>query len=592
VDILWGSALMTVPREGKGQRVLWAMIVMLLAAVLFVYGPTCGHDFVDLDDGVYVVENEQVREGLTVSGIWWAFSGLRCWNYQPLTLLSHMVDCSLFGLDARGHHATSVALHAVNTILFFLLLRLTTDQSSASFVAAFLFGLHPLRVEAVAWVAARKDVLCGLFFLLSLLTYSAYARRRDGLVAGNAAFPYVAALLLHGAALLAKPAAVTLPFVLMLFDVWPLNRYQTPSPTRIAQRRLLLEKVPFLAISLGHALVTIAAQRSTMASFESIPLSMRIGNAAVFLGWQVWASLCPLGLAASYPFPRQGYPAHLVELSAIALAACTAGCLALRQRVPALPVGWLWFTGMLVPVLGLLQQGDQGVADRWTYLPGLGMAIALAFTAAEAVTMLLSGRSDRRMVRIAAGLMFGCIAIMLMMASGRQAAHWRDAETLWRRTATVYPTSDKALTNLGWALHGRGADEEAMHYFAAGLAVNPRHSDCANTLGLLLMDRGLLDDADRYFRLAIEVSPELVAPRSNLGSTLARRGQHREAKRVFAAALRLDPHDIGALYNYGVMLEATGDIEAARESQRAVLRLDPGHPQAGQRLRELETAAP
>jgi Tfp pilus assembly protein PilF len=564
---------------------------MLLVAVLIVYAPTCGHDFVDLDDGVYVVENEQVREGLTVSGIRWAFSGLRCWNYQPLTLLSHMVDCSLFGLDARGHHATSVALHAVNTILFFLLLRSTTDQSAASFVAAFLFGLHPLRVEAVAWVASRKDVLCGLFFLLSLLTYSAYARRRDGAVAGNASLPYVAAVLLHGAALLAKPAAVTLPFVLLLLDVWPLNRYQTPSPTGTAQRRLLPEKVPFFAISLVHALLTLAAQRSTMASFESIPLSMRIGNAAVFLGWQVWASLCPIGLAASYPFPRQGYPAHLVELSVIALGACTATCLALRRRVPALPVGWLWFTGMLVPVLGLLQQGDQGVADRWTYLPGLGMAIALAFPAAQAVTTL-PRQSGRRLARVTAGLVFGFVAIMLMVASARQVAHWRDAETLWRRTATVYPTSDKALTNLGWALHARGADDEAMRWFAVGLTVNPRHSDCANTLGLLLLDRGRLDDAERYFRLAIDVSPELVAPRSNLGSTLARRGSYPEAKEVFDSALRLDPDDIGALYNYGVMLEAAGDIEAARESLRAVLQLDPGHPQAGRKLLELERAAP
>ena len=328
-----------------------------------------------------------------------------------------------------------------------------------------------------------------------------------------------------------------------------------------------------------------------MASVESIPLSMRIGNAAVFLGWHVWASLYPVGLAASYPFPRQGYPTHLVELSVIALVACTAACLAVRRRVPALPVGWLWFTGMLVPVLGLLQQGDQGVADRWTYLPGLGMAIALAFTAAEAVTML-SRRSGRRMARVTAGLVFGCVAIMLMIASARQAAHWRDAETLWRRTATVYPTSDKALTNLGWALNARGADDEAMRWFAAGLTVNPRHSDCANTLGLLLLDRGRLADADRYFRLAIDVSPELVAPRSNLGATLAKRGRYREAKRVFHEALQIDPDDAGLLYNYGVMLEAAGDVEAARSCLRAVLRVDPTHPQAGQKLHDLETAAP
>lgn len=502
-----------------------------------------------------------------------------------------MVDCSLFGLDARGHHAMSVGLHAVNTIRFFFLLRSTTRQTTASFVAAFLFGLHPLRVEAVAWVASRKDVLCGLFFLLSLLTYSAYAGRRDGAVAGNASLPYVAALFLHGAALLAKPAAVTLPFVLLLLDVWPLNRYHTPVASGIAQRRLLWEKTPFFAISLVHALLTVVAQRSTMASVESIPLSMRIGNAAVFLSWHVWASLYPVGLAASYPFPRQGYPAHLVELSVIALAACTAACLALRQRVPALAVGWLWFTGMLVPVLGLLQQGDQGVADRRAYLPGLGAPIALAFTSAEAVTML-SRRSGLRTVRVMAGLVFGCVAIMLMIVSARQVAHWRDAETRWRRTATVYPTSDKALTNLGWALHARGAGDEALRWFAAGLTVNPRQSECANRLGLLLLERGRIDDAERCFRLAIDVSPELVAARSNLGVTLAKRGRYCEAKRVFHEALQIDPDDAGALYNYGVMLEAAGEAEAARDSLRAVLRVDPAHPQAGRKLHDLETAAP
>ncbi len=287
---------------------------------------------------------------------------------------------------------------------------------------------------------------------------------------------------------------MTLPFILLLCDASPLNRYRTRQGMGVAQRHLLWEKAPFLAISLAQALLTVAAQRSVLASLDTLPLVSRLTNATVFLGWHVWASLYPVGLAASYPFPRQGYPAYLVELSVIGLADC--------------------------------------------------------------------------------------------------AAHWRDAETLWRRTAAVCPMSDKALTNLGWALHARGADDEAMGWFAAGLTVNPRHSDCANTLGLLLLERGRIDDAERCFRLAIDVSPELVAPRSNLGATLARRGYYREAKKVFDAALRLDPDDIGALYNYGVMLEAAGDTEAARESLRAVLRVDPSHPQAGRKLHDLETAAP
>ncbi|NDC54418.1 MAG: hypothetical protein EBZ74_09040, partial [Planctomycetia bacterium] len=357
-------------RRRPGGAAIWLAAGALGAAVFAAYAATLGHDFVDLDDSAYVVENERVRAGLRPAGVWWAFSGLRCDNYQPLTLLSHMADCSMFGLDARGHHATSLLLHAVNTILLFLTLRVATQRTGAACAAACLYGLHPLRVEAVAWVASRKDVLSGLLFLAALLAYTLFARRRDGRAEGNPWLWYAAAVGLHGAALLAKPTAVTFPCVLVLYDIWPLGRMDGGA----AGRRwpdLLREKAPFFALSIVHAGLTLAAQRNALASLEALPPAHRAANAVVFLAWQAWASLCPVGLAPAYPYPREGYPAAVVAASAAALAAVTALCVALRRTSPAALMGWLWFAGMLVPVLGLCQAGDQGVADRWTYLPGI-----------------------------------------------------------------------------------------------------------------------------------------------------------------------------------------------------------------------------
>jgi Flp pilus assembly protein TadD len=571
------------------SRVWGLQAATLAGAVFLAYAASFGHDFVDLDDHFYVVENERVRAGLSPDGVWWAFSGLRCQNYQPLTLLSHMADCSLFGLDARGHHATSVVLHALNTVLFFLLLQRATAAAAASFAAAFLFGLHPLRVEAVAWVAARKDLLCGLFFLLALLAYTAYARRRDGERGGRAWPWYLAALGCHGAALLSKPIAVTLPCVLLLFDVWPLGRDRGPEPRVTRWPVLAREKIPFFILSAAHAALTLVAQRSALASLDSLPVSGRVARAVVFLGWQTWASLCPLGLAVSYPFPRDGFPTRIVIASAAGLVAVTAICLALRRRTPALTVGWLWFVGMLFPVLGLLQAGDQGVADRWTYLPGMGFAAAIAYTAADGLATLRT-RCGADVARTTGAVALACAAFVLVTLTARQTSHWRDAEALWRRSATLYPGSDKALTNLGWALHEKGHDDEAMRWFAAGLAVNPRHADCANTLGLLLAARGRSTEAEECFRLAIDSRPDLAAPHANLGMTLARLGKFTDAEKHFETALGLDPANPDFHYNYGVMLRDRGALPAARERFTAALRLDPAHRPAARELQKLESA--
>lgn len=574
-------------RKPRDTHLCWAAVGTLAISVLIAYAATFRHDFVDLDDHLYVVENDWVRGGLSTASVWWAFSGFRCQNYQPLTLLSHMADCSLFGLDARGHHVTSTLLHVTNTVLFFLLLYRTTCALEASFVAAFLFGLHPLRVEAVAWIASRKDLLCGLFFLGALIAYSAFAKRREEAAGTQAWSWYVTALLFYGAALLSKPIAVTLPCVLLLFDVWPLRRNRRPESAGMIWRRLVQETVPFFVLSALHAVLTLTAQRTALADLDALPLSARISNAVVFLGWQAWASVCPIGLAASYPFPHEGFSMHVVIGSACGLIAATAGSLALRHRVPACPVGWLWFCGMLVPVLGLFQAGDQGVADRWTYLPGMGLAASLAFTASHSLAIFRDRHGPA--IAWAAGLTaFGCVAACLMGLSIRQVSYWRDAESLWRRSVSLNRMSDKALTNLGWALHEKGLDDEAMHWFAVGLTANPRHADCANQLGLLLGERGRHVEAESYFRLAVDARPDLAAAKANLATTLARLRQFSEAEQMITEALRIDPDNPDFHYNYGVMLRDRGNVAAARRHFTIALQLAPDHVAAGHRLRELD----
>lgn len=571
----------------------WLTAGAIAGVVLLTYSPSFNHEFVDLDDHFYVVENDNVNRGLSLESVWWAFSGMRCSNYQPLTLLSHMLDCSLYGLNARGHHATSVLLHAMNTALVFILMQRLTSMYVASVATALLFGLHPLRVEAVAWIASRKDVLCGLFFLAALLAYGAYVRRHVVMGGLHGRLLYIWAVMFHGAALLAKPTAVTLPGVLLLLDAWPLCRgHKCPTETTVTTwRKLIVEKLPFFALSSFHALATLAAQRTALASLESVPISLRLENAVVFLSWQTWASFCPVGLAASYPYPKAGFSVEVLAGSVVGLAVLTWACIALRARLPMLLVGWLWFVGMLIPVLGLFQQGDQGVADRWTYLPGIGMAFALAFGGMHAFTWL-SARVPPPMARVAGWAVLGCLAVALAAMSARQASYWRDAETLWRRSATCYPWGDKALTNLGWALHERGRDDEAMQYFAAGLAVNPRHADCANILGLLLGQRGLHTQAEACFRLAIEHRPGLAPAHGNLGVTLARLEKYKEAEREFSVALQINPSDPDVLFNHGVFLQNRGDAAAARARFMQVLSLSPGHAAARQRMSEVMVVTP
>ncbi|MGH9361727.1 MAG: tetratricopeptide repeat protein, partial [Thermoanaerobaculia bacterium] len=374
------------PRQGAVRPLAWTARLRSLSPPLglalltvLVFAPVVRHDFVSLDDPAYVTGNAQVRRGLTAEGFRWAWGNEVAGNWHPLTMLSHMLDAELHGLDPGGHHLTSLLLHAANAVLLFVLLRRLTGAAGRSAAVAALFAVHPLHVESVAWIAERKDVLSAFFFFLALLAWSGYARRPSS-------WRYLLALLAFALGLLAKPMVVTLPLVLLLLDVWPLGRL--PLAAAAERRRalgpLLREKLPFVLLALGAAAVALVTQREAMSPLAALSLGRRIANAllayAAYLSDTVW----PRGLAVFYPLPG-ALPAWRVALAAVLLAALTALALARLHRSPWLAVGWLWFVGMLLPVIGLLQVGSQARADRYTYLPSIGLFVALVWEVAARV---------------------------------------------------------------------------------------------------------------------------------------------------------------------------------------------------------------
>lgn len=567
---------------GPASRPLPAALA-LVAAVAAIYWPTVGHGFVAFDDHHYILQSP-VREGLTWRGLVWAFTAFHSGNWHPLTWLSHMLDVSLFGLWAGGHHLVSVGLHAANAVLLLVALDRLTGRWSESLVVAAVFAVHPLRVESVAWAAERKDVLSGLFFMLTLLAYERYAR-----------LPFsplrlAAVCLLVAAGLMSKPMLVTLPCVLLLLDWWPLDRLAT-SP-----RRCLLEKVPLFATVVVSAVVTVLAQGDAVSSLERLPWAMRLGNAALSLAGYVGSSFWPTSLAVLYPYDHTAALSPGAAWAAAALVAVTAAAIAAAGRERAVPVGWLWFCGMLVPVLGLVQVGSHSMADRFTYLPGIGLAIALVFGGFTVARRLAAASGleaeERRRAAVAGWAMVGVAIVCLAGAARRQVGFWSDTETMWRRAVAVTRRNDRALDNLAWTLAESGRMDEAAGYFAAGLAINPQRSDSANALGLHLLAQGRPAEAAECFDIAIRAEPELPQSHANLGIALARLGRTAAARSALERSIALDPSFAGGHYNLAQFLIAQGDADAAERHLREAIRLDPAHVQAPQALDRLRRRQP
>jgi tetratricopeptide (TPR) repeat protein len=561
---------------GDRRRVL-LLAAGLIMAVAVVYAQVASFGFVNVDDQVYVTENAHVLRGLTAGGIGWAF-GFHASNWHPLTWLSHMLDVQLFGLRAGGHHVTSALLHVANTLLLFQLLRTATGAAGRSAVVAGLFGVHPLHVESVAWVAERKDVLSASLGLLAALAYVRAVRRP-----GRPRLWPVAVLLALG--LMAKSMLVTLPLLLLLLDYWPLGRLGEPgegkavTPQALAAR--VREKAPLLVLSAASAVVTVLAQAEggAVAALTAVPLADRVENAVVSLAAYLRDAAVPTGLASFYPHPAivlGGVPVpHLAgSLALLAVLAVLA-----VQQVQArrwIAFGLAWYAISVLPVLGLVQVGEQARADRYTYLPLVGFLVAVVWSAAELA------ESTRRawMGPTIGGLAVGACAALAVP----QAATWRNSVALHERAVAVTERNWKAWQGLCDARSDAGDQAAALAACGEALRIAPGMAEAWNGLGVATGRLGRHQEAIAHFRQAIRSQPGYADAWYNLGTALGTIGRHADAVPCFREALRLRPDDSRAWFNLAVASLAVGDRQEAREIARRLQGLDPGRAAALARL--------
>jgi protein O-mannosyl-transferase len=553
----------------RNSRLL--VCVVLVSLTLAAFWPVLHHDFNEYDDAQYVTRNGHVKEGLTASSLHWALTSFHASNWHPVTWMSHMLDWSLYGPAAGGHHFTSLLLHLLNACLLFLVLERGTGAAGRSAVVAALFAVHPLHVESVAWIAERKDVLSTLFWLLATLAYVRSARAPR--TADRAA---VAILLALGLA--AKPMLVTLPFTLLLLDFWPLRRWGWDRPRGLFPRipsALFREKIPLFLLSAASCAVTLAAQQGAMGSLERYPPAARAGNAllsyASYLAKTVW----PARLAVFYPRGDPFADVSKVIGAAALLAVATGAAFLLRRTRPYVLFGWLWYLGALVPVIGLVQVGNQSMADRYTYVPLIGIFVIAVWGAADGLRALARAAAGRDPAWL---LIPAAIVLVPLVAATRiELGYWRDAVALFERAVSV-ADSGIARTNLGEALLNRGRDAEAAEQFRAALGIDPLLGEAHNSLGLLLEREDRIEEALGHYEDAVRVRPGYGVAHRNLGRLLGSLGRLDEAVAHDRRALEIDPLDAGAHANLGLALDAQGRLEEAVAHYEAALEIDPRSP--------------
>jgi tetratricopeptide (TPR) repeat protein len=541
------------------------LIALLLGFItLVVFLPAGRYGFVNYDDNEYITGNAMVKSGLTLVGTKWAFTTFSVSNWHPVTWLSHMADCELFGLNAGAHHIVNVLFHSANTALLFLVLWRLTQQLGPSALIAALFAWHPLHVESVAWISERKDVLSAFFALLTLLSYAKFVAEGQG---PKARPFYAASLIFFALGLMAKPMLVTLPCVLLLLDYWPLKRFSLST----FRRALLLEKISFFALTAVACVLTLQAQHSghAVVSLEQISFSARFVNALAGLAGYVEKLFWPADLCALYLLPAK-IPVlqTIVTLAGLLLTSVLAW--RWRNSRPYFLVGWLWFLGMLVPVIGLVQVGDQAMADRYTYLPSIGFFMALVFLADE-----FAGR-----LQTPAVIRFGCagvIACGCIVATELQLPSWRDGEALFRRAVAVNPANDVALTDLGVTLAAQGRLEEAVDVYQQAEQAGSRryqvHNNRGNALGLL----GRRDESLAEYREALQLAPQIAAVHFGAGRQLAALNRFDEALQAFNEAARLDPNYAAPCLEAGKVFFKLGRDPEGLGAFSAAVRLDSGN---------------
>ena len=636
---------------------------MLALVTIALYWPVTRCDFINYDDQDYVTGNPHVQGGLNWEGVKWAFLNPVSCNWHPLTMLSHMMDCQFFGLNPKGHHLTNVLLHALNVVLVFALFQQLTGATWRSLFVAALFAVHPLRVESVAWVAERKDVLSGCFGLLSLIFYACYVRERPQRadrgspalgstldvggwtldVRSYSAPSYFLALFFFACGLMSKPMLVTWPFVMLLLDYWPLHRFQPLPPAtyplfpipsvksvpsvaknpglihREADLRLesvaksplaslLFEKIPFFALAVVASVVTLLVQKhgGALAAGENLPPGARGANALVsycrYSGKLFW----PADLAVFYPHPRH-WPIEQVLLAGVLLLGISLLLIVKRQRYPFLMMGWLWFCGTLVPVIGLVQVGGQAMADRYTYIPSLGVLVLAIWGAYELVRRW-------RYYAIALSVAGSAVIVVCMTLARQQLGHWKDSETLgrhalevtknnylahlslgvflfnkgqmdeairqYRETIRLNPDYAEAHYNLGAALGVKGQMNEAIRQYQEAIRLNPDYTEAHNNLGAALGMKGQIDEAIRQLQKAIRLKPDYAEAHNNLGTALGKKGQMGEAIRQYQEAIRLKPDYAEAHNNLGIALGKKGQMDEAIRQYRETIRLNPDYAEA------------
>ncbi|MCG6944214.1 MAG: tetratricopeptide repeat protein [Deltaproteobacteria bacterium] len=552
------------------QRMVRMVYLLLIFATLVVFHRLPTHDFINLDDNLLVYENPQVLAGFTTEGVIWAFTQYHAEYWHPVTWLSHMLDCQVFGLRPGLHHLTSLLFHLANCVLLLLILRkMTGDLWRSAFVAA-LFAIHPLHVESVAWVAERKDVLSAFFWFLTIWAYVRYAEQ-PGLRR------YLLVLLFFGLGLMAKPMVVTLPFVLLLLDYWPLGRLQLQNVRTVSHIdipkasvfSLVWEKIPLFALTAVTIIATIAVQGKVGAlkSLEAFPLTTRIANALVSCTGYIAKMMWPHNLAVYYPYPGT-IPVWQVAGSGLLLLALSVMVIKAAKNRPFLAVGWLWYLGTLVPVLGLVQVGSQAMADRYTYLSLIGLFIMIAW----GVPSILAGWRHGRTVSVIASviLLLGC-----MVGTWRQIGYWRNSITLFQHTLQVTTNNHFAHNNLGVALAQDGRLNEAIKQYSEALRIKPDRAEVHNNLGNALAAQGSVDRAVDHYYQALRIDPNNARAYNNLGNLLANQGKMEEAINHYNKALRLEPNYVGAHYNLGIALAEQGRTEQAIKHVTEALRLMP-----------------
>ena len=530
------------------------MCGVLALAVWLVFGQTLHHGFVNYDDNEYVYDNPAVVPGLTLRGIAWAFTHAHANNWHPLTWLSHMADCQLYGLDPAGHHLTSVVLHALNAILLFLVLRRMTGAFWPSAFVAMLFGVHPLRAESVAWVSERKDVLSGTFFMLTLAAYQAYVSRPSR-------WRYLAVLLALALGLMSKPMLVTVPVVLLLLDYWPLARW-----SRATASALMREKLPLLALVLISIPLTLIAQRTAIQPLDALPLQLRLANAVQAYVAYLGDLIAPIGLAVFRP--RGPLDAGTTVLALVLLAAITALAVRLRRTRPYVLIGWAWYVVMLAPTIGIIQVGIQTRADRYTYLPQIGLTLLVAWGAADLVRRW---RGAGNVVAVAAA---GVVAAAIIAARA-QVSVWRDSESLWSQALAHTTNNSVAECNLGAALLEQGRRAEAMTRFDRALAIDPDYREAHVDLGNALLDAGHADEAIAHYRQVLALDPAHANAALGLGNGLLAAGRTDEAIVAYRQAVNSAPDSALAHNNLGNALLRNGQVEEATAEYRRALAADP-----------------